>query len=44
MARMPGINGFFYDASSMEHLPVKRAIAEQVARFKTIQLRDPVLV
>ncbi|MFA7439099.1 phosphoenolpyruvate hydrolase family protein [Castellaniella sp.] len=37
MLRMPGINGF-YGASSMERLPVERAITDQVARFKQMQL------
>lgn len=37
MARMPGINGF-YGASSMERLPVERAIKEQVAKFKAMKL------
>jgi len=37
MARMPGINGF-YGASSMERLPVERAIKEQVSKFKTMKL------
>ncbi len=37
MARMPGINGF-YGASSMERLPVERAIAEQVRNFKSVRL------
>lgn len=32
MARMPGINGF-YGATSMERLPVERAITDQVRRF-----------
>lgn len=37
MKRMPGINGF-YGASSMERLPVERAITEQVAKFKKMKL------
>jgi predicted TIM-barrel enzyme len=37
MKRMPGINGF-YGASSMERLPVERAITEQVAKFKRMKL------
>jgi predicted TIM-barrel enzyme len=37
MKRMPGINGF-YGASSMERLPVERAITEQVAKFKSMKL------
>jgi predicted TIM-barrel enzyme len=37
MKRMPGINGF-YGASSMERLPVERAIKEQVAKFKGMKL------
>lgn len=32
LARMPGINGF-YGATSMERLPVERAITEQVRKF-----------
>ncbi len=32
LARMPGVNGF-YGASSMERLPVERAITEQVRKF-----------
>ena len=35
--RMPGINGF-YGASSMERLPVERAIIEQVSKFKRMKL------
>lgn len=38
MQRMPGINGF-YGASSMERLPVERAITEQVSKFKKIKLK-----
>ena len=37
MKRMPGIDGF-YGASSMERLPVERAITEQVAKFKKMKL------
>lgn len=37
MQRMPGINGF-YGATSMERLPVERAIKEQVTKFKHIEL------
>ena len=37
MRRMPGINGF-YGASSMERLPVERAIKEQVEKFKRMPL------
>lgn len=37
LRRMPGINGF-YGASSMERLPVERAIREQVQKFKNIRL------
>ena len=37
MRRMPGINGF-YGASSMERLPVERAIREQVEKFKRMPL------
>jgi len=36
MARMPGINGF-YGATSMERLPVERAITEQVRKFTAIK-------
>jgi predicted TIM-barrel enzyme len=36
MARMPGINGF-YGATSMERLPVERAITEQVRKFTQIE-------
>jgi predicted TIM-barrel enzyme len=32
MKRMPGINGF-YGATSMERLPVERAITQQVRTF-----------
>ncbi len=37
MRRMPGINGF-YGASSMERLPVERAITGQVEQFKKMTL------
>jgi predicted TIM-barrel enzyme len=37
MRRMPGINGF-YGATSMERLPVERAIKEQVSKFKHMKL------
>lgn len=37
MKRMPGINGF-YGASSMERLPVERAITAQVKKFKEMRL------
>ncbi len=37
MTRMPGINGF-YGASSMERLPVERAITAQVSKFKSMKL------
>ena len=37
MGRMPGINGF-YGASSIERLPVERAIKEQVLKFKNIKV------
>ncbi len=37
MKRMPGVNGF-YGASSMERLPVERAITEQVKKFKHMKL------
>ncbi len=37
MTRMPGINGF-YGASSMERLPVERAITDQVSKFKSMKL------
>jgi len=37
MARMPGINGF-YGASSIERLPVERAIKEQVLKFRDIKI------
>ncbi len=39
MKRMPGINGF-YGASSMERLPVERAIKEQVTKFKNIRMAE----
>ncbi len=38
MKRMPGVNGF-YGASSMERLPVERAIREQVVSFKTMKVQ-----
>jgi predicted TIM-barrel enzyme len=34
---LPGVNGF-YGASSMERLPVERAIREQVEKFKGMKL------
>jgi predicted TIM-barrel enzyme len=37
MKLMPGINGF-YGATSMERLPVERAIKEQVEKFKAMKL------
>lgn len=37
LKRMPGVHGF-YGASSMERLPVERAITEQVRKFKGITL------
>jgi predicted TIM-barrel enzyme len=37
MKRMPGVDGF-YGASSMERLPVERAIREQVEKFKRMEL------
>lgn len=37
MLRMPGINGF-YGASSVERLPVERAIRAQVEKFKGMKL------
>jgi predicted TIM-barrel enzyme len=37
MKRMPGINGF-YGATSMERLPVERAIKEQVKKFTTMKV------
>ena len=37
MQMMPGINGF-YGATSMERLPVERAIKEQVENFKNMKL------
>lgn len=37
LARMPGINGF-YGATSMERLPVERAITEQVRKFTQIKV------
>jgi predicted TIM-barrel enzyme len=37
LKRMPGVHGF-YGATSMERLPVERAIKEQVQAFKAIRL------
>ena len=37
LKRMPGINGF-YGATSMERLPVERAIKEQVKKFTTMKV------
>jgi len=37
LKKMPGVNGF-YGATSMERLPVERAIKEQVEAFKAIRL------
>jgi len=37
LKRMPGVHGF-YGATSMERLPVERAIKEQVEAFKAIRL------
>lgn len=37
MKRMPGINGF-YGATSMERLPVERAIKDQVQKFKQMKI------
>ena len=37
LTRMPGVHGF-YGATSMERLPVERAIKEQVEAFKAIRL------
>lgn len=37
LARMPGIAGFF-GASSIERLPIERAITEQVRAFKSLKL------
>ena len=39
MKRMPGINGF-YGATSMERLPVERAIKAQVEKFKAMKLTN----
>ena len=39
MQMMPGINGF-YGATSMERLPVERAIKGQVEKFKAMKLSD----
>ena len=38
LKQMPGIDGF-YGASSIERLPVERAITEQVKKFKEIKLK-----
>jgi predicted TIM-barrel enzyme len=38
LKQMPGIDGF-YGASSVERLPVERAITEQVKKFKKIKLK-----
>jgi len=38
MKRMPGINGF-YGATSMERLPVERAIKGQVLKFKEMKIK-----
>lgn len=38
MERMPGINGF-YGATSMERLPVERAVTEQVRKFTQMNLK-----
>lgn len=38
LERMPGVHGF-YGASSVERLPVERAITEQVANLKAIRIR-----
>lgn len=40
LARMPNVHGF-YGASSMERLPVERAITQQVQAFKSIKLTRP---
>lgn len=37
LKRLPGVNGF-YGASSMERLPVERAITEQVRKFTQMKL------
>jgi predicted TIM-barrel enzyme len=37
LERMPGVHGF-YGASSVERLPVERAITEQIKKFKAIKL------
>ncbi len=37
LKRLPGVNGF-YGATSMERLPVERAITEQVRRFTQMKL------
>ncbi len=36
--RMPGVHGF-YGASSVERLPVERAITEQIQKFKEIRIK-----
>jgi predicted TIM-barrel enzyme len=36
MERMPGVNGF-YGATSMERLPVEKAITEQVRKFRSMR-------
>lgn len=38
LERMPGINGF-YGATSMERLPVERAITEQVRKFTQMKIK-----
>lgn len=38
MERMPGINGF-YGATSMERLPVERAVTEQVRKFTQMKMK-----
>lgn len=42
LSRCPGIAGFF-GASSMERLPVERAITEQVRNFKSLSITSPPL-
>ena len=37
LEQMPGIHGF-YGASSVERLPVERAITEQIRKFKEIRI------
>lgn len=39
MERMPGINGF-YGATSMERLPVERAVTEQVRKFTQMKTTE----